>query len=131
MLGSFPSPPLTQVCTIDSVITCEHFWCLFGPNMLSLWLPLYASSMLSNILTTLCLGSSAPRSSFHVLETIYSLPQGAVIITANQQIACYQWKKHAAMQRGCVVFPFILRHTGSIRGRGLRCESAIRHVSLQ
>lgn len=93
MLGSFPSPPLTQVCTIDSVITCEHFWCLFGPNMLSLWLPLYASSMLSNILTTLCLGSSAPRSSFHVLETIYSLPQGAVIITANQQIACYQWKK--------------------------------------
>lgn len=81
MLGSFPSPPLTQVCTIDSVITCEHFRCLFGPNMLS------------NILTTLCLGSSAPRSSFHVLETIYSLPQGAVIITANQQIACYQWKK--------------------------------------
>lgn len=119
MLGSFPSPPLTQVCTIDSVITCEHFRCLFGPNMLS------------NILTTLCLGSSAPRSSFHVLETIYSLPQGAVIITANQQIACYQWKKHAAMQRGCVVFPFILRHTGSICGRGLRCESAIRHVSLQ
>lgn len=131
MLGFFLSPLLIQMYTTDSVITCENFQCLFMPNMLSLWHPAAASSTLLDILTTLCLGSSATRSSLHLLETIYSLPPGAVIITINQADCMLSMEKAYCPVTRLVVFPFILKHSESINGRGFRWGSAIRHVSLQ